>query len=145
MADPPNNDAAAVEAARAAASAQTASEAAAAALVQADVVAASATQNAEERMSAYEGRLNEWSTRTETSLGELRAELEQSESYRLQTNQALESLSQQLSLIQQRLEPPPEPPPNQNPGPKADGPKPEQEAPPKEEPPLPRKKAHRWI
>ena len=141
---PPNNDAAAVEAARASASAQVASEAAAAAFVNADIAAAGAAEQAAEKVTSFEGRLNAWETSTATLRDDLAQERKQSEQFRSSSQAALASLNQQLSQIQTTLQEGREHRENPNPDPIPEGhpPNPSEQAPP--EPP-PKKKSHRWI
>lgn len=145
---PDPDDVAAVEAARAAASAQTASEAAAAAIVQADVAAANANNQAADRMAAFEGKLSQWEAHTSELTEGLQAGQRQFGSFQTETTAALNSVNDRLSSIQARLDAQ-APPPNQNPGPTADAPKasppPDNHPPPEEPPPPAKKRAHRWI
>lgn len=138
-----------VDAARAAAAAQTASEAAAAAIVQADVTAANAQTQASERISSFEGELAKCRNDISTQMESLQTERTQSDQFRTHTSTALSAITEQLSQIQKRLEPPPAPPPeNPNPDQLEGAPRvtaPPEEPPPPKEPEPPRRKAHRWI
>lgn len=127
-------DAADVEAARAAASATQATEAAAAALALAQVQAANVTEAASVEIASYEERLNQCQEQIE-SLNS------QAQAHQGAMAAQLEAMRTEFSSILKRLEPPPEPSPESPPSTPSEATKPEAAA----EPEAPRRKAHRWI
>ena len=129
-----------VEAARAAASATTAAEAAAATIAMADATAARTGQDAAERMAAFEGRMTEWQTQTQTTETRLDELMRLARENETRHAARLDQLERATASILDRLEP--EPPPSQT-TPATSPPAGDQPA--SEPAPPPRKRAHRWT